>query len=218
MVSQVEGKASIQDELSHGEVFLLNLSLGLDRDKRGDIFIAQGDIPDFHLDPAPQEKTGFSLSLEVRKGEKDRIGEEKERKDLGLSRLVSNGLSSLRFERAGEDKNARRTSTSGGGQQRLSPSIDFDFSPWAKEVVDKIRTHWTVPPIEKSMARGKVKISIVIAKDGTLMELEVMDASDFALFDESAVQAIRSSAPFIPLPENFPGNQLETYLVFEFNE
>ena len=217
-VSQNEGEASVSGERHQGKVYLPNLSLGLDRQEREEVSYPYEAVPEFHLDPAPKKKTGFSLGLSMEKSEKESTGMENAPKNLNLPRLVSTGLSSLRFNRVESKKSASQTRVTQTGQERLNQKTDFDISPWAKEVVDKIRDNWIIPPIEESRARGVVKILVVIGKDGTLLALEILESSDFLLFDESASQAIRSSAPFHPLPDDFPDDQVETYLVFEFNE
>ncbi len=217
--SQAREETSVLGAQDRGEVFLPNLSLRPERERGEESFPLYGSVPDFHLDPArPKAKSGFSLSLGVTKKEPERVANERTLKDLDISSLHAKGLSSLRFNRSVSSENARQIRAMRAGQELISQSVDFDISPWAKEVVDKIRNNWIVPPIEESRARGKVKILIVIEKDGTLSGLDIVEPSGFLLFDESASQAIRSSAPFPPLTGDFPADRLETFLVFEFNE
>jgi TonB family protein len=213
-----EGEDSIPGERDRGEVFLANLSLGRDRGKIEESSSPYGALPDFDLDASPRQKTDFSLSLSVPQKIPKSDADEKTSRNMDLFRLVSPGLSSLRFNRIESIGNTRRNRASGTAQDISSLAVDFDISPWAKEALDKIRNSWIVPPIEESRARGKAKIQVVIGKDGKLIGLEVVESSDFLPFDESAVDAIRSSAPFLPLPDDFPAERLEIYLVFEFNE
>jgi protein TonB len=95
---------------------------------------------------------------------------------------------------------------------------EYDISPWVKEVVDKIRNTWTLPPIDTSIAMGEVKILIIVGKTGNLIAMDIVKSSDFPVFDQTTTAAIRSSAPFPPLPDDFPSERLEAYLVFEFHE
>lgn len=213
-----EERAAVGGELDHGEVFLPNLRLGQEREERREASFPYAAASDFHLDPSPKEKTGFSLVLSLQKKEPERITGDKEPKKMDLFRFGSTWISPLRFKREDSRKTLRQNRDTQTVQAWPSPFSDFDISPWAKEVVDKIRNNWMVPPIEESRARGKVKIWVTIGKDGTLMGFEIVESSDFLLFDESAAQAVRSSAPFPPLPDDFPADRLETYLVFEFNE
>jgi TonB family protein len=213
-----EGGDSIHGEQDRGEVFLSNLSLGRDKAKIEEDSSSYGALPEFHLDPSPKEKTDFSLSLSVPQKAPESDAGEKTSRNLDLSRLVSPGLSSLRFNRIESKRKNRQIQASGTAQEIFSQPVDFDISPWAKAVLDKIRNSWIVPPIEESRARGETKILVVVGKDGKLIGLEVVESSDFLLFDESAADAIRSNAPFLPLPDDFPADRLEIYLVFEFNE
>ena len=94
----------------------------------------------------------------------------------------------------------------------------YDITPWVIQVVDKIRNNWNPPPIDESLALGEVKIRLIIGKEGNLITAEIVEPSNFYVFDQTTTAAIRSSAPFPPLPFEFPSDRLEAFLVFEFHE
>jgi TonB family protein len=191
-----------------GVVYLKNLDFGRNRKDTGERF---------DLTPSPKPKGGFSLSIDRKKpGDNERV-EEDTRKDLDFSQYNAPALSSLQLNRIVTKKGGRVPS----GQ--LDPlAFDqlekYDITPWVKQVVDKIRNNWTLPPIDDSLALGAVKILIIIGRKGNLIAMEILESSDFQAFDETTYAAIRSSAPFPPLPDEYPSERLEAFLVFEFHE
>jgi TonB family protein len=189
-----------------------------DRVERVESSASEAAPAGFRLDLQPYEKTDFSFRLSPPKKAAEDAFVEKAPRKMDPSLFVSPGLSSLNFRRTRSGRNIHGVQAPRSTQEVLSHTADFDISPWAKEVLDKIRSSWILPPIKESEARGKVKILVIVGKDGKLHGLEVVESSNVLLFDESAVEAIRSSAPFLPLPDDFPSERLETYLVFEFNE
>jgi TonB family protein len=209
------GDLSVQDaedvppfEPIPGVVYLKNLDIGPD---------IELTTESFDLIPSPKRKGNFSLGINRKKPELEERVEEKIHKDLDFSQYNSSALSSLRFNRIMTKK--------GGGMPsgQMDPAVSgqlegYDISPWVKQVVDKIRNSWTLPPIDESIALGEVKILIIVGKKGNLIAMEIVESSDFPVFDQTTTAAIRSSAPFPPLPDDFPLERLEAFLVFEFHE
>jgi len=200
-----------------GIVYLRNLNIGRDMERSRDRLDFSETIPRFDLVPSPKSKGGFSLEISRRKSESEETVEKEEREDLDLSKYNSPALASLRFDRITTHKEK------GDPTGRLSRNVldspeGYDITPWVKEVVDKIRNNWTLPPIDESIAMGEVKIFIIIGKQGNLVAMEIEESSDFQVFDQTTAGAIRSSAPFPPLPDDFPFDRMEAYLVFQFNE
>jgi TonB family protein len=198
-----------QLEANPGVVYLKNVSFGRD---------VGGATESFDLVPSSKSEGSFSLAISRKKPgneEEERTGPDTH-KDVDLSKYSAPAMSPFRFNRIVTNK--------GGGQSGLiDPEINdqqegYDIAPWVKEVVDRIRNNWTPPPIGESMALGKVKILIVIGKQGHLVDMKIVESSDFHIFDQTTMAAIRSSTPFPPLPVDFPAERLEAFLVFEFHE
>jgi len=171
----------------------------------------------FNLIPSPKSKESFSLSIDRKKQEYEEQVEEDIHKDLDFSKYSSQSLSSLHFNRIITKKGGGAST----GQQypSISDQLEgYDITPWVKQIVDKIRNNWNLPPIDESIALGEVKILIIIGKKGNLVVMEIVESSDFPVFDQTTTAAIRSSAPFPPLPDDFPSERLEAFLVFEFHE
>jgi hypothetical protein len=171
----------------------------------------------FDLVPTPQSEGSFSLGID-RKIPGDDLRKEKETgEDPDFSKTHAQPLSSFPFDRIITNKRGEDLS----GQINpyvFNPSGGNDLTPWVRQVVDKIRNNWNPPPIEESIALGMVKILLIIGKKGNLIAAEIVEPSDFHVFDQTTTAAIRSSVPFPPLPSEFPYERLEAFLVFEFHE
>lgn len=206
-----------QVEPDPGTVYLRNLDTGRDTDKSSHSPDFYGTIPRFDLLPSSKREGSFSLGISRKESEHEEITEKEVRENPDFSKYYSPALKSLRFNRVTTRKGERIPSARLSRNEFSLPD-GCDITPWVKEVVDKIRNNWNLPPIEESIAMGEVKIFIVIGKQGNIVAMEVLKSSDFPVFDQTTTEAIRSSAPFPPLPDDFPLDLLEAYLVFQFNE
>jgi TonB family protein len=193
-------------EPTPGVIYLKNLSLGMPDEQTAEIF---------DLVPAPKREGKFSLNISPKESSSAKKEEAKTGMDLGFRPSQPLALSNLPFNRIITDKKGVMSS------RRMDVAAyleEFALAPWVKEVVDKIRNSWRPPPIEESIAIGEVKILLIVGKEGNLIDLKILEPSDFPIFDQTATAAIRSSAPFLPLPPDFPDQQLEAHLIFEFHE
>ncbi|UCE40059.1 MAG: TonB C-terminal domain-containing protein [Candidatus Aminicenantes bacterium] len=187
-----------------GVVYLKNLNFGR---------AVEQTTESFDLIPSPKTEGRFSLDIGRKKPEHEEWVGEDTSKGLDFSRYDTPALSSLQFDRIITRK--------GRGEMDADVSDQlkgYDITPWVKQVVDKIHNNWTPPPIVESISLGKVKILIIIGKMGNLVSMGIVESSDFPMFDQTTTAAIRSSAPFPPLPVDFPSERLEAVLVFEFHE
>ena len=76
----------------------------------------------------------------------------------------------------------------------------YDWGPYAKSMLAKIRRHWQIPEIARLGVSGVVKIRYYIESDGTVTGLRIMDESGRPPMDFAARDAIADSSPFEPLP------------------
>lgn len=206
-----------QVEPDPGTVYLRNLDPGRDTDKSIYDPDNYGTIPRFELLPSPKKEGSFSLAIGREESEHTEITENEVRARPDFTRYSSPALESLRFNRVTTRK-GQRIPSARLSRNDFSLQDGYDIAPWVKEVVNKIRDNWNLPPIEESIAMGEMRIFIVIGKQGNLVAMEVLKSSDFPVFDRTATEALRSSAPFPPLPDDFPLARLEAFLVFQFNE
>jgi len=216
--SSNQGEEVLQQvEPDPGIVYLRNMDVGRDIDKSSGRPEFYGTIPRFDLVPSPKSKGSFSLGIDRKPTEPEERVEKEVRKDVDFSKYNSPALASLRFNRI-TTRHGERVPSGQLNRNGFRQPEGYDIAPWVKEVVDKIRNNWTLPPIDESIAMGEVKIFIVIGKQGNLVTMEIVKSSDFSVFDQTATGAIRSSIPFPALPDDFPSDRLEAYLVFQFNE
>jgi outer membrane biosynthesis protein TonB len=200
------------ESIEPGVVYLRNLAFGREREQED---VSQ-TAPAFNLIPDPRSKGRFSLEISREKPESEEGDNKAKSVDFDATAFGSSALSTLKFERV-------VTSTAGESAGQLSQNMlieqqGVDISPWVRGVVDKIRDNWELPPIAEALSIGDVKIRAVFGKQGNLVSLAIVDSSDFLVFDRTAMDAIRASAPFSRFPDSFPFDTLEAYLVFQFNE
>ena len=94
----------------------------------------------------------------------------------------------------------------------------YDLTPWAQVMVGIIQRNWFLPSTDAAKAWGKVGITIVIERSGALSTIRVVNSADDQLLVRAALEAIQKSLPLPRLPEDFPGQRLEAYLLFDYHE
>ncbi len=110
----------------------------------------------------------------------------------------------------------------GGGIQGFAGSAYFDsggydITPWAKEVIEKVKRNWLVPIAARYGIQGITGIYLVFEKDGNVSSMSLFRKSGVISFDQSATNAIISSIPFPKLPSDFPKENLPAYFFFYYN-
>jgi len=96
-----------------------------------------------------------------------------------------------------------RPDTDGGQVDTGGLSFDtqwYDWGPYAKAMLAKIRRHWRIPEIARLGVDGVVKIRFFIELDGTVTGIQIIDESGKPPMDFAARDAIAHSSPFEPLP------------------
>jgi len=105
----------------------------------------------------------------------------------------------------------------GLGDGISSAQVDaYNFgSPYYLSLVfGKIRDTWENPLQSPSTLMTTIYFRVL--RDGNIVETKVEKSSGIDLFDQSAVRAVVSSAPFPPLPGEFTGEYLGIHLEFEY--
>lgn len=102
----------------------------------------------------------------------------------------------------------------GGGPDGVDARPDVDFGPYIAELQRRIKRNW-VPPADN---RDKRIVAVfTIRRDGRLVNITLKNSSGVAIADKAAVQAIRVSAPFRPLPPSFRGETVDVLFTFDYN-
>jgi outer membrane biosynthesis protein TonB len=95
-------------------------------------------------------------------------------------------------------------------------SKGFDITPWAQKVVARINENWFVLPGFKIEEDSVVGIVVIFDKYGEVVSAKIKRPSDVQHLDQSALNAIKLSAPYPHLPEQFPGDQLKAFFLFNY--
>jgi len=117
--------------------------------------------------------------------------------------------------------NGRAGGAGTGDGQRVGLSIPlkgYDLSPWAQKVLEILVKNWSLPAVPMLPEKTAVRIILVIAKNGDLSSLEVVEGTALDVLDQAAVDAIRSSLPLPALPADFPGDFLEAHVEFSYHD
>lgn len=97
-----------------------------------------------------------------------------------------------------------------------SVSVDaprFPFSYYLSAIERKVSQNW----FSSSSGRGSVYSCVVffkMSRSGRVSEVRIEESSGNSYFDRAALRAIRSSAPFPPLPRAFSDSWLGVHFTF----
>lgn len=106
----------------------------------------------------------------------------------------------------------------GPGNPNGRPGIDAirepDFGPYMRELQRRIKMNWNPP---KGNESKRVVLLFKIAKDGRLLSCSVFKSSGLPSADSAAVNAVKLTAPFKPLPAEFKGQSIDIQFTFDYN-
>jgi len=140
------------------------------------------------------------------------------KKEIDFSKYLSSDFQSLRPLKSSPSFRRFKSGTA-RPQGRVSfQSKDYDITPWANKVVDRIQKNWLISPPQEISEKGEVGISVIIEKNGELSSINMVNSSMVPLFDQAALRALDLSSPFPELPDDFPDKNLEAYFVFQYND
>ena len=90
-------------------------------------------------------------------------------------------------------------------------TYDWNFAPYLLYLKKRIEKNIFPPPAFTRMGiiEGRAVVRFVIAKDGKLLSLQVLQSEGHHSLTETSVNAVEVSAPFRPLPSDFPEDVLE---------
>jgi TonB family protein len=160
---------------------------------------------------SPQQPSEEPVEDRVTQPEEEGAGEiePEPREREAAIQLPPTGAWALPPEAGGLPENPDR---SGGQVDTGGISFDtqwYDWGPYAKAMLAKIRRHWRIPEIAMLGVSGVVKIRFFIERDGTVTGLQIMDESGKPPMDFAARDAIAHSSPFEPLPLELGANERE---------
>jgi TonB family protein len=94
---------------------------------------------------------------------------------------------------------------------------EWNWAPWMQKFGQDIRRHWFAPyAYSLGVIDGMTRLEIVVERDGTCSSLEVQQTEGHESLEQSSVAAIRAAAPFLPLPRDFPEENLVIVLTLHY--
>jgi len=91
----------------------------------------------------------------------------------------------------------------------------YELSAWGRQAVEAIQKHWILPLTKKDRVEGKVGVTVVVEKDGSVSAVRILNSSNISVLDGAALAAIVASLPLPRLPQDFPDANLEAYFLFD---
>ena len=89
-----------------------------------------------------------------------------------------------------------------------------DFGPYMRELQRRIKFNWHPP---KGNESRKVVLLFKIAKNGQLLSCRVYRSSGLPAADQAALNAVKLTAPFRPLPVEYKGTNIDIQFTFDYN-
>ena len=109
-----------------------------------------------------------------------------------------------------------------GGMLEQGPDIQFDskgveFGPWLRRFVAQVKRNWFIPQAAM-FQRGRVVIQFFVLKNGTIIDIRVVQPSPIDAFNIAAVNSLRMSNPTVPLPPEYPDDRAFFTVTYHYNE
>ncbi len=150
------------------------------------------------------------------KEEQEIGGVYEERRRIDFSKYTRSDLSAI-LSSKGQTLSGRPGTGRTGRRTRASFKVqNYDITPWAERVVNRIQSNWKIPIQQAVSVSQAVGVSVIIDKNGKLTSIEILSSSRVDSLDQAAIEAIRSSSPFPSLPDDFPYKNLEAFFVFQY--
>ena len=102
----------------------------------------------------------------------------------------------------------------GGGAPGIDSYREPDFGPYMRELQRRIRANWDPP---KGNESKRVVLMFKIAKDGRLLSCRVLKSSGLPNADAAAMNAVKATAPFKPLPAGYRESSVDIQFTFDYN-
>jgi colicin import membrane protein len=145
--------------------------------------------------------------------------------DVSPSERIDNAISRIENEvkskeESEKEEEARLETTLASLESRFGGSTIRDgtgqsvegipMQIYKMEVENRIYSNWAEPEGKEL----KASFWITVRRDGTILETKIKSRSGDALFDESALKAIKRSDPLPPFPEIFKKSYAEIEIIF----
>lgn len=102
----------------------------------------------------------------------------------------------------------------GGGRPGIDALKEPDFGPYMRDLQRRIKLNWNPP---KGNESKRVVLLFKIAKNGQLLSCRVSRSSGLPAADQAALNAVKLTAPFRPLPAEYKGSNIDIQFTFDYN-
>jgi TonB family protein len=111
------------------------------------------------------------------------------------------------------------TSASQSGVQILTPTDGVDFSLYVNTLVREVRNKWyaSMPEAALKGEKGEAIVLFRILSNGEVKDVWFERNSGNDVLDQAAIQAVRNSSPFHPLPIAFKRPSIALRFIFYYN-
>lgn len=129
---------------------------------------------------------------------------------------IEKAVSAIKEKQLGATEPSSSARTNSGNQPTKMTAGDkaAKANEYTNVVSAKVHNNWSIPPELKPRGNIVTVIEIKIMRDGSLAYAGFEKRSGNSFYDESAMKAVRKSAPFPPLPGGFSDNIMEIGIRF----
>jgi TonB family protein len=179
------------------------------------VSIREPEIPKSPVQPAPKEEK----IKPVEKPKKDDIVEKVKKPPKESLKHLQEALEEIR-KKAALEEIKKRVARKERDEKRLSsiqpsPAFESKMNEYYSLVWTKIKEAWTIPEnLIKEMVDLETVIVLIISSDGTIQKMWFEKKSGNALYDQSAMRAIKKAEPLPPIPRELNEDTLEIGIRF----
>ena len=110
----------------------------------------------------------------------------------------------------------------GGGGTRLTAlnAPEIQYISYFASIKRKIELVWQYPQDAANAGiQGELTVDFIIARDGSLESVHILQGSGYKILDDEAVGSIRIAAPYNPIPENYtiPNLRIRAHFIYEMH-
>ncbi len=173
------------------------------------------DIADFVQTPKPQQEN--EQQEETIQNETSRILSELQNKQKSFLETFEAQKQMQDLSQDNADYENLLSDVKNRGGMSLN-TYQWEFAPYLLEMKRKVQSH-NNPPFaftHLGAVSGDVLLRFKVLQDGSVQDLEILNSTAHYSLENTSTRAIQFSAPFKPLPENFPNEYLEITALFSY--
>lgn len=99
-------------------------------------------------------------------------------------------------------------------EKEIQSNLAPDLASYMRDMQRSIKLNWDTPKLDKSTS---VTLKYKVNKNGELLEYSVSQSSGIKEMDDSAIKALKETAPFKPLPASYKEENIEVQFTFDYN-